>query len=40
MEDRDDLFKMYGYYEIYGAMSANSFKSGMRGPNNLIFKDG
>ena len=40
MEDKDDLYKMYGYYEIYGAMGTNNFKSGMRGPNNLVFKDG
>ena len=31
---------MYGYYEVTGAMGKNSFTSGMRGPNNLIFKDG
>ena len=40
LEDKDDLYKMYGYYEIYGAMGTNNFKSGMRGPNNLVFKDG
>ena len=31
---------MYGYYEVTGKMGANHFISGLRGPNNLIFKDG
>lgn len=31
---------MSGYYEITGSMSANSLKSGLRGPNNLRFADG
>ena len=40
MEDKDGLYKLYGYYEITGKMGANNFTSGMRGPNNVIFKDG
>jgi hypothetical protein len=31
---------MSGYYEITGKMSTNSFTSGLRGPNDIIFKDG
>lgn len=31
---------MYGYYEVTGKMGGNSFVSGLRGPNNIIFKDG
>lgn len=31
---------MYGYYEVCGKMGTNNFVSGMRGPNNLVFKDG
>ena len=31
---------MYGYYEVCGKMGANNLVSGLRGPNNIIFKDG
>lgn len=31
---------MSGYYEVTGQMSANSFVSGLRGPNDVVFKDG
>ena len=32
---------MYGYYEVAGKFNGtNSFISGLRGPNNIIFKDG
>lgn len=31
---------MYGYYENTGKMGGNSFTSGLRGPNNIVFKDG
>ena len=31
---------MYGYYEITGKMGANNIVSGLRGPNNIVFKDG
>jgi len=31
---------MYGYYEITGKMGNNNITSGLRGPNNIIFKDG
>ena len=40
MEDVDDLYKLYGFYEVTGKMGANNFVSGLRGPNNVIFKDG
>lgn len=40
VEDKEDLYKLFGYYEITGHMGGNSFTSGMRGPNNLVFKDG
>jgi len=40
LEDKDDLYQLNGYYEITGKMGVNNFTSGMRGPNNLIFKDG
>ena len=40
LEDRDFLYKLYGYYEITGKMGANNFVSGLRGPNTVIFKDG
>ena len=40
VEDPDGLYYMYGYYENTGKMGGNSFTSGLRGPNNLIFKDG
>ena len=31
---------MSGYYEICGKMGTNNITSGLRGPNNIIFKDG
>lgn len=31
---------MWGYYEFTGSMSANSLRSGLRGPNNIKFADG
>jgi len=31
---------MYGYYEITGKMGPNNLVSGLRGPNNIVFKDG
>jgi len=34
------MYTLSGYYEITGKMGANNFVSGLRGPNNLIFKDG
>lgn len=40
LEDVDGEYKMYGYYEVCGKMGTNNFVSGMRGPNNLVFKDG
>lgn len=40
IEGVNDLYKMYGYYEVTGKMGTNNLVSGMRGPNNLIFKDG
>lgn len=40
LEDVDGDYKMYGYYEVTGKMGANNFISSLRGPNNLVFKDG
>ncbi len=37
MEPKDESYKFYGFYEFTGSMSANSLKSGLRGPNNIIF---
>lgn len=31
---------MYGSYEFTGKMGTNSLKSGLRGPNNIVFADG
>jgi prepilin-type processing-associated H-X9-DG protein len=39
-EDVDELYKLYGYYEVTGKMGANNIVSGMRGPNNIVFADG
>jgi Oxysterol-binding protein len=36
----DDSFNYYGFYEFTGSMGANSLKSGLRGPNNVVFADG
>jgi hypothetical protein len=40
LEDVDNAYKMYGYYEVTGKMGANHLISGMRGPNTIEFKDG
>merc|ERR1712083_874020 len=40
LEDARELYKMYGYYEITGKMGGNALESGLRGPNNVVFKDG
>jgi len=40
IEDVQDKYELSGYYEVCGKMGANNIVSGMRGPNNLIFKDG
>ena len=40
VEGADDMYKMHGYYEVCGKMGGNNFVSGLRGPNDLIFKDG
>ena len=40
MEDVDDTYTLSGYYEVCGKMGANTLISGLRGPNNLVFKDG
>jgi hypothetical protein len=42
LEDVDKLYTFSGYYEITGAMgrNGNSFTSGMRGPNDIVFADG
>ena len=40
IEDVDGLYTMSGYYEITGKMEFNTLISGLRGPNDLRFKDG
>lgn len=40
MEDVDDLYQLYGWYEVTAKLGANNFISGLRGPNNVKFKDG
>ena len=40
LEDVEDQYKLYGYYEVTGKMGANNLISGLRGPTNIIFKDG
>ena len=40
IEDVDGLYTMSGYYEITGKMEMNALISGLRGPNELRFKDG
>lgn len=37
MEPENNLYKYWGFYEFVGNMSANSLKSGLRGPNNIVF---
>ena len=39
-EDVQGKFTIDGYYEVTGKMGANSITSGLRGPNNIRFKDG
>jgi hypothetical protein len=40
MEPEDDTYRFWGHYEFVGSMHANSLKSGLRGPNNIVFSDG
>lgn len=40
IEDVDGLYTMSGYYEITGKMELNALISGLRGPNDIRFKDG
>lgn len=40
VEDAEELYKLYGYYEVYGKMGANHIVTGLRGPNNIVFPDG
>lgn len=40
VEDPDSLYTLSGYYEIHGKMGGNHFVSVLRGPNNIVFKDG
>ena len=40
MHPEDQSYDFWGYYEFTGSMSANSLKSGLRGPNNIKFADG
>jgi len=40
MQPEDSSYEFYGFYEFTGSMSANTLKSGLRGPNNIKFADG
>ena len=40
VEDVDEGYRMSGYLEVVGKMSANSLTSGLRGPTDIVFKDG
>jgi hypothetical protein len=40
VEDPDGDYTLSGYYEVTGSMGANSLTSGLRGPTDVIFKDG
>lgn len=40
MHSEDKSYEFWGYYEFTAKMSANALKSGLRGPNNLLFEDG
>ena len=40
LEGANNQYTMSGYYEVCGKMGANNLVSGLRGPNDLIFKDG
>ena len=40
LEDVDGLYKMYGYYQHYGTLGTNYLISALRGPTNVVFKDG
>lgn len=40
IEDVDGNYKMFGYLEVTGKMGTNTLTSGLRGPCNIVFKDG
>lgn len=40
MHPQDQSYQYYGYYEFTASMGANHLKSGLRGPNNVVFADG
>ena len=40
VEPKDGSYVMWGSYEFSGHMGANNFKNGLRGSNNVKFKDG
>lgn len=40
VEDVDGGYTLSGYHEVVGKMGANNLVSGLRGPTDLIFKDG
>ena len=40
IHSKDKSFELWGFYEFVGNMSANSLKSGLKGPNNIRFADG
>lgn len=40
MHPEDKSYEFYGFYEFTANMGANHLKSGLKGPNNIVFKDG
>lgn len=40
VEDADGGYRLSGYLEVVGKMGANSLTSGLRGPCDIVFKDG
>ena len=40
MHPPDRSYDLFGFYEFTGSMSANSLRSGLRGPNSIVFADG
>jgi len=40
MHPPDKSYEFYGFYEFQGSMGANHLKSSLKGPNNIVFKDG
>lgn len=40
MHPEDKSYEFFGNYEFTANMGANHLKSGLRGPNNIVFKNG